>query len=250
MDPKSGRDEFSERTIRILQERVGNRCSNPHCQVPTSGPHTEPSKSLRIGKAAHITAAAPGGPRYDPSLPASERSHALNGIWLCGACADLIDKDERRFPVAIIQQWKTRAEAEANEGIKGAPADPDATNHTPGFQNPIRCPHCYTVSESGAKVCLGCFANVFYGFTPSEYQSEFLAGTAITGVLLLMISGFVSRALDQLGFSLSSWFEHNLIVYIVVCGVAALLVGRLLATQMDRIRLRNRGPYFVRSANF
>jgi hypothetical protein len=123
MDSKSGRDEFNERTIRVLQERVGNRCSNPHCRVPTSGPHTEPSKALRIGRAAHITAAASGGPRFDPRLATSQRSHAANGIWLCSACADLIDKDEERFPVTINQQWKREAEAAANRGIKGAQAE-------------------------------------------------------------------------------------------------------------------------------
>jgi hypothetical protein len=76
-------------------------------------------------------------------------SHAANGIWLCSACADLIDKDEERFPVTIIQEWKSEAEAAATRGIKGALADPpDAMHQIPGPQNLIGCPFCHTVSES------------------------------------------------------------------------------------------------------
>jgi hypothetical protein len=249
MDSKSGRDEFNERTIRVLQERVGNRCSNPHCRVPTSGPHIEPSKALRIGRAAHITAAASGGPRFDPSLATSQRSHAANGIWLCSACADLIDKDEERFPVTIIQQWKREAEAAATRGIKGAQPDPpEATHQIPGPQNLIGCPFCHTVSESDVRVCLGCFADVFQGSTPSEYQVEFFLGAAATFVLLLAIVGFIFRTLDQLGLTVAFSLGHRFYVYIIVSGVPALLTGRFFANHMDRER-RKRAPRFFRKTN-
>jgi hypothetical protein len=39
--------------------------------------------TIDIGVAAHITAAAPNGPRYDPSLTSAQRRRHLNGIWLC-----------------------------------------------------------------------------------------------------------------------------------------------------------------------
>jgi hypothetical protein len=61
------RDEFSTETKDILAKRVGQQCSNPNCRRQTSGPQVHPRKTLNIGVAAHISAAAPGGPRYDES---------------------------------------------------------------------------------------------------------------------------------------------------------------------------------------
>ena len=62
------RDDFSQKTIDRLCERVGGKCSNPNCRRETKGPHSNPQKRVSIGEAAHITAAAEGGPRYNPDL--------------------------------------------------------------------------------------------------------------------------------------------------------------------------------------
>src|ERR1041384_4967333 len=93
--------------------RVNNRCSNPVCRAPTSGPQVDPTKALNIGVAAHITAASPGGPRYDPQLSSAERRHATNAIWLCQNCAKLIDNDPKRFSAVYLQRCKAAAEATA-----------------------------------------------------------------------------------------------------------------------------------------
>jgi hypothetical protein len=74
------RDEFSPKTKRLLADRVGHVCSNPNCRAPTSGPRLESDKAVVAGDAAHITAASPNGPRYDPSLTSEERRHHSNGI--------------------------------------------------------------------------------------------------------------------------------------------------------------------------
>jgi hypothetical protein len=251
MDSKSGRDEFNERTIRILQERVGNRCSNPNCRVPTSGPHREPNKALRIGRAAHITAAASGGPRFDPTLTASQRSDAANGIWLCGACADLVDKDEEQFPVAMMQQWKREAEAAASRGIKSAPTDPPhVPNQNSHPQNSIECPFCHTISESDVQVCVGCLADVFHGSTPSESQGEFLLAAAATFVLLLLIVQFIFRTLDQLELTVAFPLGPRFYVYIILSVVPALLTGRFFATHMDRERRKRLPRFFRKVTNF
>ena len=115
------RDDFSKQVKRILAERAGNRCSNPDCRAPTSGPQTTSDKSLNVGVAAHITAAAPGGARYDPSLAAKERGDPNNGIWLCQNCAKLIDNDPLCCTEALLRDWKTAAENRANDEI-GRPA--------------------------------------------------------------------------------------------------------------------------------
>lgn len=114
------RDDFPEAVKRVLARRVNERCSNPACNMPTSGPHSDATKAVSIGEAAHITAAAPGGPRYDPTLSFEERKSASNGIWLCSGCAGLIDKDEIRFTVHILNHWKKIAEERALTLIRGS----------------------------------------------------------------------------------------------------------------------------------
>ncbi len=107
------RDDFSASTRRILAERAGQQCSNPYCGRPTSGPSEGVSgKSTVLGKAAHITAAAERGARYDASLTAEQRKSVENGIWLCAECADRVDKPENaeRYPVELLKWWKALQE--------------------------------------------------------------------------------------------------------------------------------------------
>jgi tetratricopeptide (TPR) repeat protein len=111
------RDDFPEDVRRVVALRVGTRCSNPECQALTSGPQIDPTKALNVGVAAHITAASPGGARYDPSLSPQERSGPGNGIWLCQTHAKLVDNDATRFPVQLLREWKKDAEARAGGQI-------------------------------------------------------------------------------------------------------------------------------------
>src|SRR5205085_2175132 len=104
------RDDFNLETKRILALRVGQLCSNPDCGRPTSGPSTDPKKAINLGVAAHITAASKGGCRYNPNLTRAQRRSIANGIWLCQYCAKLIDSDESRYTVELLQEWKKTAE--------------------------------------------------------------------------------------------------------------------------------------------
>ena len=104
------RDDFSNRTKQLLAKRVSLRCSNPDCLRITVGASSDPGKVTNIGVAAHICAAAEGGPRYDPSMTAEERSSHNNGIWLCQTCSVLIDKDPDFFSVDLLHKWKSEAE--------------------------------------------------------------------------------------------------------------------------------------------
>ena len=111
------RDDFSARTRKTLAERVGFCCSNPDCRRKTIGPNSDPIKSSSIGEAAHIRAAAPNGPRYDPSMTSKERASVENGIWLCSNCARLIDVDSNKYTIELLKQWKRQAEQNAEEEI-------------------------------------------------------------------------------------------------------------------------------------
>lgn len=104
------RDDFSDKTKALLANRVCGRCSNPDCRKPTLGANTDPTKPTNIGVAAHICAAASGGPRYDESMTAKERKSPQNGIWLCQSCAKLIDSDPNRYSKDLLYAWKKLAE--------------------------------------------------------------------------------------------------------------------------------------------
>jgi tetratricopeptide (TPR) repeat protein len=124
------RDEFGANIRRIIAARVNHRCSNPECRAVTGGPQIDPAKAVNVGVAAHITAAASGGARYDESLSQEQRKHLNNAIWLCQTCAKLVDNDETAFPVSLLQSWKQKAEAEARTRI-GKRLRPDQENEEP-----------------------------------------------------------------------------------------------------------------------
>jgi hypothetical protein len=131
--PRGNRDEFSPSIKHNLAERVSYRCSNPLCRKPTIGPNSDENKSTSIGVAAHVTAAAEGGKRYDKTLTPSERAGYKNGIWLCAACATLVDRDEVLYTVNKLRQWKVEAEERAGAGISGAASRIDDTHDSPAL---------------------------------------------------------------------------------------------------------------------
>ena len=112
------RDDFSGTTIDQLAKRVGSRCSNPECIRPTSGPRDQPEKSVNIGDAAHITAASPGGARYDANITKAARRSISNGIWLCQNCAKLIDNNPKRYNTSLLNHWKEVAEERARSELE------------------------------------------------------------------------------------------------------------------------------------
>lgn len=108
------RDDFKKGVKDVLAHRAGYRCSKPNCRASTAGPSWEGiSAKSNIGVAAHITAASPGGPRYDPALSAEERGSVVNGIWLCQTHAKMVDDDAERYPSATLRTWKEHAEHDA-----------------------------------------------------------------------------------------------------------------------------------------
>jgi len=144
------RDDFPKPVVETLAKRVGNRCSNPGCRKRTSGPHTEDDKALNVGVAAHITAASPGGPRYEASLTQEERKSIGNGIWLCQSCAKLVDNDESRYTKPLLVKWKQDAEQDALREIESATQALDSKNTEIGHVSPqsqrmrrsTKCPEC------------------------------------------------------------------------------------------------------------
>jgi len=119
------RDDFTIKTRGLLAAETGYRCSNPHCGSPTIGPASIPGEIIDIGVAAHITAAAPGGPRFDASLSAEQRKSQRNGIWLCQSCAKEVDSDTSTHTIATLEKWKHAAIDLAARALALRDPDPD-----------------------------------------------------------------------------------------------------------------------------
>ena len=85
------RDEFTSTTKDHIAKRVGYLCSNPDCRCSTIAAAVTHDGIVNVGVAAHITAAAPGGPRYDSTLSREQRRHHTNGIWMCQTHGKLVE---------------------------------------------------------------------------------------------------------------------------------------------------------------
>lgn len=105
----NNRDDFTKSTKELLAKRVGYRCSNPDCRCLTISPKGKDDTD-NCGQAAHIAAASPGGPRYDPKMSKAERKSFKNGIWLCYNCATKIDRNPSEYPKKMLMKWKKEAE--------------------------------------------------------------------------------------------------------------------------------------------
>ena len=74
--------------------------------------------------AAHIYAAAPGGPRGTGGLSAVERSEPENGIWCCFSHGKAIDSDTgNAFTATQLKAWKRLHEARKAAEMHGGPLD-------------------------------------------------------------------------------------------------------------------------------
>lgn len=120
------RDDFPKQTITEIAKGVGYRCSNPECARPTVGANAAQNGLITIGVAAHICAASPGGPRYEPAQTREGRRERDNGIWLCQNCGKLVDADAQKFTVEVLTGWKRRAQERAFRELV-APGVPAST---------------------------------------------------------------------------------------------------------------------------
>lgn len=112
------RDDFPQQIKRSLADRVAWKCCFPGCGEVTIGPGSKDDNHVvRLGVAAHITAASPGGPRYNSELTSEERSSIKNAIWLCTKHGELIDKDFTEYSADTLRQWKAQAEEKAHKNL-------------------------------------------------------------------------------------------------------------------------------------
>lgn len=125
------RDNFKAAVKKTMAERVAWRCSFPGCGAVTIGPKKgDVNKSVNLGHAAHICAAAENGPRYDLDMSTAYRTSIENGIWMCSRHATLIDQDYTEYSVQTLKLWKSQAEELAYKNLVYGNDEPFEVNST------------------------------------------------------------------------------------------------------------------------
>lgn len=151
---KHSRQEFPAQVIDALARRASFICSNPDCRSMTLAPATnDPEKFLYVGVAAHLTAAAPGGPRYDPELTPDQRGSINNAIFLCSNCSVMVDKNNGiDFPLCELTRWKNDHENWVRDNLNKSYGESDAQRSTIGPNAPINGSVIISHNQSGGQV--------------------------------------------------------------------------------------------------
>ncbi len=113
---------FTATVCAQLSRRVGGACSV--CHATTTGPHSDPAKSVNVGEGAHINGEKPDSARYDATLSDAYVGSADNGIWVCRGCHKRIDDDPARYTVVQLRHVKADAERNADLAL-GVPVPTD-----------------------------------------------------------------------------------------------------------------------------
>jgi uncharacterized integral membrane protein len=95
------------------------------------------------------------------------------------------------------------------------------------------CPHCQTVVDSKASVCLGCGAEVVRGASQREKTTAGCLFTAIGVVITMVVMGFILQ-------SVGARNEYGLAFVMGLLAAALIfnLIGRALVGVLFRSRLR------------
>lgn len=104
------RHEFSAKTKHQIGQRAGWLCSDPSCRQLTVGSNSDGTGETNLGLAAHICAAAPGGPRYDEKQTPEQRKSVDNGIWMCRQHGTAVDAKDSKYTSKLLHEWKAQAQ--------------------------------------------------------------------------------------------------------------------------------------------
>lgn len=108
----SHRHEFSEHVRRLTAVNANYLCEM--CGIST---RIAMNSLHHFGSAAHIHAAAPNGPRFDPNKTKEFITSYENALWLCKNCHENIDKDANKFTaqklldLKAVKEHQTKKEA-------------------------------------------------------------------------------------------------------------------------------------------
>jgi hypothetical protein len=166
-----------------------------------------------LGVAAHITAAAANGPRYNRRLTPAQRRSFANGIWLCVFHGTHVDHDHTRYTVNQLRKWKRDAEARAHRELESA----GGRSARPRLTNVVRArPRILYARQKGSAVHQGKGGPYLYFVSQLWFQNEPTKGSAIARSLTARLTFIrnevpvfpemhgewaIANAADNLGFT-------------------------------------------------
>lgn len=113
----TGPREYDAGTRAALFAMANGTCFFPGCPHPVlTMVGSDPVISVDI---AHIKAATPGGPRFDPNMTNEERAAHPNVILLCTAHHKVVDRDPDTYTVEVLTAWKTEREGPNLNALRG-----------------------------------------------------------------------------------------------------------------------------------
>ncbi|PCI20132.1 hypothetical protein COB64_02375 [Candidatus Wolfebacteria bacterium] len=212
------RDDFTKTNKDLMAKRVGFKCSNPNCRKVTIGPSIDEEKTVNVGVAAHVKAAAVGGKRYDPNQSSKERSSIENGIWLCQTCAKLIDSDEQKYSCDLLVEWKSLSENEAALDVENPPQS-NSENIFITAINPVQSQVAHTIVnlKPSQRTILPIKARLIerLKLSPQEYQLHLSSGDSEIEILAKEIDqAFKEAGWENTGFiyNLASFYPPGITI--------------------------------------
>jgi hypothetical protein len=97
---------LSQKDLRILFQKSGNRCAFPGCSQELTYPEAPADDPVVLSEVAHIVAHTQDGPRGDYPLPLEERDKYDNLILLCEQHHNIVDDQPHTYPVERLRQIK------------------------------------------------------------------------------------------------------------------------------------------------
>jgi len=109
---------MKERDIHKLIADSGGRCNYPSCGERLIFEY-EDGTFVKLLKLCHIIGESPRGPRGDPTKSELMAQDPENIILLCGRHHDIVDNNEREYPVVRLKQMKNNHIKWVNERLDG-----------------------------------------------------------------------------------------------------------------------------------
>lgn len=109
---------MKERDIHKLIADSGGRCNYPSCGERLIFEY-EDGTFVKLLKLCHIIGESPRGPRGDPIKSELMAQDPENIILLCGRHHDMVDNNEREYPVARLKRMKENHIKWVNERLDG-----------------------------------------------------------------------------------------------------------------------------------
>lgn len=100
----------SQKDLRLLYQKSGNRCAFPGCTEVLVYPETSLDDPVTLSEVAHIVSPKPDGPRSEYPLPMEDRDKYNNLILLCRKHHRIIDDQRHTYTVERLRQMKLEHE--------------------------------------------------------------------------------------------------------------------------------------------